>query len=81
MNSRYEWERVYAAAVLETEHSKLSQRVEEAQAAIQARMDRLNMAGMGRQRGATDEKVAIEFAINCLKVLEREMAEPKRRCA
>jgi hypothetical protein len=42
MTLDYEWQGPYVTAMLETESSKLPQRVEEARAAIQARIHELN---------------------------------------
>ena len=59
--------------LLETESSKLPQRVEEARAAIQARIDELNQD----HQGTPEERKAIQFALNCLKVLTTELGWSK----
>jgi hypothetical protein len=72
MNLDYEWQRPYVAAVLETDRSKLSQRIAEAHTAIHARVEELN-------QGTPEEQMAIEFALSALKLLSREVAESKPR--
>lgn len=73
INLDYQWQEPYVAAVLETDRSKLSQRIDEARSAIQKRIHDLNQDHMG----TLEERAAIEFALNCLKVLHREIAAPK----
>ena len=75
MNVDYEWQRPYVAAVLETDRSKLSQLIKKADAAIQTRIRELNQDHMGTR----EERLAIEFALNCLKLLSREIETPKQR--
>jgi hypothetical protein len=75
MNLDYEWQRPYAAAVLETDRSKLSQRIAEAHTAIHARVEELNQD----PQGTPEEQMAIEFALNALNLLGREVAGPKLR--
>ena len=74
MNLDYEWQEPYVAAVLECDCSKLSQRIDEARSAIKARIHELNQDHMG----TSQERAAIEFALNCLKVLSTEIAGPKK---
>ncbi len=75
MTLDYEWQEPYVAAVLETDRANLSQRIVEANTAIQTRIHELNQD----DGGTTEERAAIEFALNCLKVLKRELSEPKRQ--
>jgi len=74
MNLDYEWQSPYAAAVLETDRSKLSQRIAEAHTAIHARVEELNRDPQGRP----EEQMAIEFALSALKLLSQEITEPKQ---
>jgi hypothetical protein len=71
MNVDYEWQRAYFAAVLETDRSKLSQRIAEAYAAIHARAGELSRDHMG----APEEQMAIDSALGGLKILGEEVPE------
>lgn len=68
-NLEYEWQRSYVDAVLETDRSKLAKRTEIARSAIQARIHELSQDYMGTPQ----ERAAIEFALNCLKILRQEI--------
>jgi len=72
MNVDYEWQRPYVAAVLETDRSKLPPLIEKADAAIQTRIHELNQD----HHGTRQERLAIEFALNCLKLLSKEIVSP-----
>jgi hypothetical protein len=71
MNVDYEWQRAYVAAVLETDRSKLSQRIAEAHAAIHARVGELRRDPMG----TPEEQMAIDSALGGLKILSEEVPE------
>jgi len=71
MNVDYEWQRPYVAAVLETDRSKLSQRIAEAHAAIKARVGELSRDHMG----TSEEGKAIDSALGGLKILSEEVPE------
>ena len=73
MNLDYEWQRPYVEAVLETDRTKLPQRIEQAYASIHARIDELSQD----HQGTPEERLAIDFALNCLKLLSQEIAAPK----
>jgi hypothetical protein len=73
MNLDYEWQRPYVSAVLETDRTKLLQRIEEAHAAIHTRVRELTQD----HQGTPDERLAIEFALNCLRLLRQEIAPPR----
>jgi len=75
MNLDYEWQRPYVAAVLETDRSKLSQRIQEAHTAINVRMLELNQD----HQGTPEERLAIDFALNALNLLNQEIVAPKQR--
>jgi len=70
MDLDFEWQEPYVAAVLETDRAKLSERLEKAQAAIRSRIDEMSHD----DRGTTEERAAIEFALYCLEILKREMS-------
>jgi hypothetical protein len=74
MNVDYEWQRHYVAAVLETDRSKLSQRIAEAHAAIKGRVGELSQDHFG----TPEERAAIETALSGLKLLSNEIAELKQ---
>ncbi len=74
MNLDYEWQRPYVSAVLETDRSKLSERIQEAHSAIDARVSELNLD----HQGTPEERLAIEFALNCLKLLSQEIPASKQ---
>jgi hypothetical protein len=70
VNPYYGWQRPYLAAVLETDRSMLLPRLQEADDLIQARIHELDRDHLATHQ----ERAAIEFALNCLKVLRREVA-------
>lgn len=69
MSGDYDWQRPYLAAVLETDPSKLARHVEDAHAAIKARIRELEQDHMG----TPEERAAIQYALNCLLVLKKEI--------
>jgi hypothetical protein len=71
MNVDYEWQRPYVEAVLETDRTKLPQRIEQAYATIHARTQELS-----QDQGTPEERLAIDFALNCLMLLSKEIALP-----
>jgi hypothetical protein len=73
MNVDYEWQRPYVAAVLETDRSRLSQLIQQAQAAIQARVREMSQD----HTSSPDERMAIESALRGLKILTEDVPEPK----
>ena len=68
MNTNYEWQNAYLAAILETDQVKLVERIEEATKLIQARVSELEMD----HGGAVEERTAIADALTGLRVLRRE---------
>jgi hypothetical protein len=74
MNADYDWERSYVSAVLETDRSKLMRRVEDAHAAITARIREMSMDHMG----TPEERMAIEFALSGLKILRQDAQQSKQ---
>jgi hypothetical protein len=69
VNLEYEWQRPYAAAVLETDRSRLAHRIEQTSSAIKARINELKQDHMG----TPEERMAIEDALSCLDVVRREV--------
>lgn len=68
MNKRYPWEAVYEAAILETDFSRLPERIKAAQTAIDSRMQALRMDG----DGTSAERAAIQSALAGIRILKRE---------
>jgi hypothetical protein len=73
MNVDYEWQRYYVVAVLETDPSRLPQRIAEAHAAIKARVGELSQDHFG----TPEERAEIETALSGLKLLSKQIAELK----
>jgi hypothetical protein len=67
--TRYPWEAAYEAAILETEHSRLSDRIKAAQTAINSRIEQ-----MQQDRGTPEERDAIASALAGIRVLKNEVA-------
>ena len=66
---RYDWERFYVEAVLETDRGKLKARVAAAEKAITARLHEISL-----NSGATpEEKLAIQDAMNGLHALRNDL--------
>ena len=73
MRASYDWERLYTAAILETDRSKLIGRIDAAQAAIANRLRE-----MGADHGGTaEEQLEIETAHASLEVM-RKRAMPQQ---
>jgi hypothetical protein len=72
MKVDYEWQRPYVAAVLETDRTKLPQRIAEAHASIRARVGELSQDHFG----TPEERMAIETALNGLQLLKQEIPNP-----
>lgn len=73
MKVDYEWQRPYVAAVLETDRTKLPQRIAEAHAAIKGRVGELSQDHMG----TAEEQKAIDIALGGLNLLSSEVVGPK----
>jgi hypothetical protein len=69
MKFDYVWEEVYAAAILETDDTKLPNRLHAAKAAIDARLHELQFD----HGGSPEERQAIGDALAGLNVLRREL--------
>jgi hypothetical protein len=70
MNFEYKWQEPYAAAVLETDRSKLAQHISQAATAINARVQELHQDHMG----TPEERTAIEDALRSLELLRKEIS-------
>jgi len=68
MNPQYDWQRPYIAAVLETDRSRIAERIEQAVLVIRERVRVLS-----NDRGGTPEEcIAIEDALRCLEILRKQ---------
>lgn len=68
MNKKYPWEAVYEAAILETDFSRLPERIKAAQTAIDSRMQ----AMQSDSDGTGAERAAIQSALAGIRILKRE---------
>jgi hypothetical protein len=68
MNTDYTWQKYYQEAVLETDDSRLRERVDAAQTAIDARLYELSLDG----KDAGQERIAIQNALKGLVILRKE---------
>jgi hypothetical protein len=75
MKVDYEWQRLYVAAVLETDRTKLPQRIAGAHAAIKVHLGELSQDYMG----TAEERKVIEAALNGLNLLSQEITGPKSK--
>jgi hypothetical protein len=64
-----EWDNLYQAAILETDWSKIEERIQAADFAISSRLQEL-----ATKHGVTAEKQRIEDALSGLRALRREVA-------
>ena len=70
MDTTYKWHEVYKAALLETEWSRMEERIRAAEAAIEQRKRELGQNG----NAVPEESEAIAGAIRSLNVLRTEVA-------
>ena len=68
--NRYPWEAVYEAAILETELSRLPERISAAQAAINSRIEQMQQD----HQGTPEERDAIASALAGIRILKKEVA-------
>jgi len=68
-NEKYEWQRHYEAAILETDRTRLPQLINAAQAAIDARIEDIRL----NHSGTADEEQALANALDGLRVLQKEI--------
>jgi hypothetical protein len=70
MNTEYDWVKLYKAALLETDWSKIEEHIQVAENGIKARLHEFSM----NHGGTPEENQAVENALNGLKVLRKEVA-------
>ena len=68
MTTKYKWHEVYKAALLETDWSRMEDRIQAAESALEERKRELDLSNNGIQ----DEDRAIADAIRSLRVLRTE---------
>lgn len=74
MIADYPWGRSYKLAILETDRSKLAERIQVAERAIMARLQELN-----NDHGGTEaEQTAIRDALSGLRMLQKELSDTVR---
>ena len=66
-----EWEKLYQAAILETDWSKIEEHIEAADSAISARLHEFSV----NHGGTPEENQRIQDALSGLTVLRRQVAE------
>jgi hypothetical protein len=69
MRPNYEWERLYTAATLETNRTKLIARIDAAQAAIESRVREME----SDHGGSADERLEIDTAQTNLNVMRKRV--------
>lgn len=69
MMTQFTWTRFYESAILETDRSKLSARIQAAEAVIKVRAQELNK----HYEGTEEERIAINDALSGLKILRQEL--------
>jgi hypothetical protein len=66
-----EWEKLYQTAILETDWSKIEERIQAVDSAISARLHEFSL----NHGGTPEENQRIQDALHGLSVLRREVAE------
>jgi hypothetical protein len=70
IKTKYGWQELYATALLETDWSKIEEKIQVAENAIRVRLHEFSM----NHGGTPEENQAIEDALNGLNVLRKEVA-------
>ena len=71
IQTKYGWQVLYATAVLETDWSKIEEKIQVAEQGIKTRLHEFSMT----HGGTPEENQAIEDALNGLNVLRKEVTE------
>lgn len=69
MNAEYDWEKLYHKAVLETDWSRIEERIEETESAMQRRLHEFSL----NHGGTPEENKAIARALDRLEILRTEV--------
>jgi hypothetical protein len=70
-----DWQKLYQAAILETDWSKIEERIRVVDSAISARLHEFSLD----HGGTPEENQRLRDALNGLSVLRREVADHKRK--
>jgi hypothetical protein len=70
MDAKYSWQELYKAALLETDWSKIEEKIQEADDRMRARLLEFSM----NHGGTPEENRAIEDALHGLNILRRDVA-------
>ena len=70
IQTKYGWQELYAIVLLETDWTKIEQKIQEADNAIRARLHEFSM----NHGGTPEENQAIEDSMNGLGVLRKDVA-------
>jgi hypothetical protein len=70
LDTKYDWQELYQAAVLETDWMKIDEKIQAAANGIKVRLHEFSM----RTRGTPEERQAIEDALHGLDSLRKEVA-------
>jgi len=70
IKTKYGWQELYAAALLETDWSKIEEKIQVAENGIRTRLHEFSM----NHGGTPEENQAIEDALSGLNVLRKEVA-------
>jgi hypothetical protein len=70
MTEKYKWHEAYKAAVLETDWTKMEERIQAAEGALHERKKEFGM----NHGGTPEENQAIQDALNALNVLRNDVA-------
>jgi hypothetical protein len=70
IKTKYGWQELYATALLETDSSKMEEKIQVAENAIRARLHEFSM----NHGGTPEENQAIEDALGGLNVLRKDVA-------
>ena len=69
MNAEYDWEKLYHEAVLETDWSRIEERIEATESAMQRRLHEFSL----NHGGTPEENKAIARALDRLEILRTEV--------
>ena len=70
MNTKYDWQELYATAILETDWSKIEEKIEVAEDGIRARVHEFSL----NHGEMPEEKQAVQDALHGLETLRNEVA-------
>jgi hypothetical protein len=77
VQTNYGWQQLYATALLETDWSKIEEKIQVAEDAIRARLHEFSM----NHGGTPEENQAIEDALNGLHSLQKDVSAWQERAS